>query len=233
MKKVKAYRKNLKFVGLVLFLVGTLDLVWMVYCIIHRINYSSAFNIFAVIFGVLLAIGGLRTAIFVAWSTANLLAYYTGNFFCSRFIIPLDLTFIEWKIYPLFMLEIALKEILVIGFLFWIYKRLTRPEIAKAIKKELSKTKWKFRYIKSGFVLGMIFLIISQIFIGILFHSSIAQEAVAKADQKVGPGYKLTISNLNIISGNGITRANALVVAYNDNEVKTIPIQWEEQKSSK
>src|SRR5579859_5605864 len=98
MKKQKAYQKNLKLVGTVLFVIGVLDIFWMLYCILSQRNYSSMFNIFAVFAGLLLIAGGLRTAVTVAWLCASFLTYYVGTFLFLPFTTPLDLIFIQWKL---------------------------------------------------------------------------------------------------------------------------------------
>ncbi len=52
---MEEYRAILKRVGLVLIAVGLCDIIFMIYCVSQGQSYSSSFNIFAVIAGVLFA----------------------------------------------------------------------------------------------------------------------------------------------------------------------------------
>ncbi len=72
------YRSSLRVVGVTLIVVGILDIGWMIWCVAHRQSYSSRFNIFAVIAGILLIRGGLRTANVVAFFSAFMLSSLVG-----------------------------------------------------------------------------------------------------------------------------------------------------------
>src|ERR1700733_3594175 len=61
------YGLILKRAGFVLVAIGSIDFGWMIYCIFNGIAYSSSLNIFAVIAGILLIRGGLKTAGIVRW----------------------------------------------------------------------------------------------------------------------------------------------------------------------
>jgi hypothetical protein len=50
----KAHLAILKRVGAVLVVIGLIDIVWMIYCIVHKISYRSSLNLFGVIAGALL-----------------------------------------------------------------------------------------------------------------------------------------------------------------------------------
>lgn len=51
-----------KKAGIVLLIIGIIDVGIMAYCIANKISYSSSFNIFAVIAGVFLIKGRVKTA---------------------------------------------------------------------------------------------------------------------------------------------------------------------------
>jgi hypothetical protein len=63
----RTHQAILRRVGGVLVAVGLVDIAWMIYCIVHGISYRSSLNLFAVIAGVLLLRGSLRTAANVRW----------------------------------------------------------------------------------------------------------------------------------------------------------------------
>lgn len=66
----------LKRAGVVLLVVGLLDIGVMIYCIANSISYSSSFNIFAVIAGIFLLRGSLRAALVVRWLSMLMLAAF-------------------------------------------------------------------------------------------------------------------------------------------------------------
>jgi hypothetical protein len=63
----RTHQAILRRVGGVLVAIGLVDIAWMIYCIVHGISYRSSLNLFAVIAGVLLLRGSLRTAANVRW----------------------------------------------------------------------------------------------------------------------------------------------------------------------
>lgn len=52
--------------------------------------------------------------------------------------------------------------------------------------------------------------------------------AKIEAQKKVGEGYKLAVSSININSNfNGKTNVHAVVTAYNEKEIKQVDVQFE------
>jgi hypothetical protein len=94
------YRPSLRIVGIVLIVVGFLDIGWMIYCITNGMSYHSSFNIFAVIAGILLIRGGLRTASVVAFFSALMLSSFIGMLLVFPLIEPFDLMLDSLRIYP-------------------------------------------------------------------------------------------------------------------------------------
>ena len=67
MHDYETYLTTLARVGLVLVVIGVIDIAVMIYCIVNGIRYSSSFNIFAVVLGVMLVRGNLRAASVVSF----------------------------------------------------------------------------------------------------------------------------------------------------------------------
>ena len=127
------YRSSLRVVGISLIVIGVLDIGWMAWCIAHNQGYSSSFNIFAIIAGILLVRGGLRTANIVAFFSAFILSTSVGMLLVSPFLMPFDLMFAYLRVHP-----VSFSVSLIIGFgvivlLAWIYRRLTAPVVATVI----------------------------------------------------------------------------------------------------
>ena len=54
-----SYRAILRRVGLLLIVIGVLDVGYMIYCIVNGESYSSGLNIFAIVAGIFLIRGHL------------------------------------------------------------------------------------------------------------------------------------------------------------------------------
>jgi hypothetical protein len=91
----QSYREILKRVGVVLVVVGLADIAWMIYCIIHKISYSSSLNLFAVIAGILLMRGSLRTAANIRWFGVFFLSASIAMLMAWPALQPIDLTLTE------------------------------------------------------------------------------------------------------------------------------------------
>ncbi len=65
-----------KKAGITLLCVGLIDIGVMVYCIVNKISYSSSFNMFAVIAGILLIKGNVYTVRIVRWLSVFIIAAY-------------------------------------------------------------------------------------------------------------------------------------------------------------
>ena len=54
-----------------------------------------------------------------------------------------------------------------------------------------------------------------------------AHQARALAEQEAGEGYRFHISWLSRVRTGTVSQVSAVVIAWNDNEVRRIPVQWE------
>ena len=80
--------------GVILLVVGLLDIGIMIYCIVNKLAYSSSLNIFAVIAGILLIRGSVKTARNTRWFIAFLLTGLFGFLLLYPLITPFDLLLI-------------------------------------------------------------------------------------------------------------------------------------------
>jgi hypothetical protein len=225
---VNDYRTSLKVAGIALIAVGILDIGWMIYCIVHARSYSSSFNIFAVIAGILLIRGGLRTANIAAFFSALMLSACLGIFLVFPLLMPWDLVLTHLRLYPYPLLRNFVLTISILAFLVWLYRRLTQPSVMVAIAERYPRWTSGWRRPRTGFFVGIILVAILATALSFVMHSTTADRAIAEAKQKVGEGYKFHVTHLNMISSRGTTRVGALVTAYNDKEIKTVAVTWEQ-----
>lgn len=222
------YRQSMRVVGIVLTVVGILDIGWMAWCIAHQQNYSSSFNIFAVVAGILLIRGSLRTANVVAFFSAFMLSAFVGGLVLSPLLVPLDLQFTQLRLEPVSFGLSTLFFMCVLFLLGWIYRRLTAPPIVAAIAERYPSFTRSWRRPRTGFYVGGILAVTLGIAIPLMMHGETADRAIAEARQKVGDHYKFHVSSWRGGSSGGRSHYAAVVTAYNQNEIREIPVEWDE-----
>jgi hypothetical protein len=222
------YRLSLRVVGITLIVVGVLDIGWMIWCIAHGQDYSSSFNIFAVIAGILLVRGGLRTANVVAFFSAFLLSASIGALLVLPFLMPFDLVLAYLRVYPVTLSVSLLVAVFIIVFLGWIYRRLTAPPILEAIAQRHPRCTKFWRRPRTGFLAGILLVVIIGVTVSFMMPGATAKRAITEAKQKVGEGYKFHVSSWSMQSSGGRSHYAAVVTAYSQKEIKEIPIEWDE-----
>ncbi|HKS83907.1 MAG TPA: hypothetical protein VJR71_00365 [Pseudolabrys sp.] len=93
----RPYLDILERVGFVLLVAGMLDIGVMIYCIMNAMAYSSSFNIFAVVLGVLLIRGNIWAASIVRFFGAFFLAGGLALVGFLPFLQPMSLTLAELR----------------------------------------------------------------------------------------------------------------------------------------
>ena len=204
--------------GVVLLIIGIIDIGVMAYCIANKISYSSSFNIFAVIAGVLLMRGSVKTARVVRWFSAFFIIAFALMLFIFPVAMPVDLLITQIKLSPVFMLGSYTFAIVFIGVLIWVYLQLSSPPALVRLEEAGYKT---------GKPISALYVVLAMIVFGgvmfvFLFNSESAEKAKALAQEQLGPSYKYHISSLNMSGNSG----SAVVTAYNSTEIKNVKVKW-------
>ena len=127
------FRFVLRRVGWTLIVLGTLDIVYMVYCIVDRVPYSSSLNIFAVIAGIFLVRGHLGAARLVAGFLAFALsAMAIASIALLPWTVPLDYWAVLFRLNPLGFVVSAFVGVAAIGAFLWAYQQLRDPAVIEA-----------------------------------------------------------------------------------------------------
>jgi hypothetical protein len=222
------YRIILKKVGVVLIVIGILDIGFMIYCIVNEANYSSSLNILAVIAGSLLYRGGLKTAKVVAFFSAFFLTATVGIMLVFPIFIPPDLLLTQIKLDPLSSAGYIIVALSFLLFLVWVLKNLTSPEIYAAMNSKGINTKSFFSRPRTGIICGIFLVAILGSTLPVLLRGESAEMAKIEAQKKVGTGYKFVVSSININSNfKGKTAIYAIVTAYNETEIKEVEVKFE------
>jgi len=207
-----------KKAGMVLLVIGIIDIAVMAYCISNEISYSSSFNIFAVIAGIFLIKGSVKTARVVRWFSAFFIITFVVMIFLYPVIMPLELLVTRAKLNTASMLGSFSFSIIFMGVLLWLYKELSVP---------VALAKYESAGYKTGRPKSALFAVLGLIVFGgslfaLIMHGESADKAKTLAKEQLGESYEYHISSIRISGGKG----SAVVVAYNSNEIKNINVNW-------
>jgi hypothetical protein len=220
----------LRRVGIVLIIVGMLDIGWMIYVISSGQSYASSFNIFAVIAGVLLYRQSLRTARVVTSFSAFLFTGFVGLLLISPSIVPIALIRTFLRITPtVSLISWSVLSIGLLVMLWWVHKSLASPSVQEAIRSAGQTGTRFWSQPRAAFWFGAALPVGLAVIIMLTKHSDTALEAVKRANEEKGPSYHYFLSALSSswtsVSG---THVRATVLAYTDSEIQTIRLEWRE-----
>jgi hypothetical protein len=221
-----AYLPILRRVGLVLIVIGVLDVGLMIYCIVHDIRYSSPYNIFAIIAGVFLLRGSLRGAALVSQAAALLLAVLIVGAPLLLASVPAGLVLAGLRIYPLRVLADAARMAFFLGLSFWVFRQLRREVVLQAIVR----SKGKIPPLRVPVLVGAALSIVLAATAALSLKSDRAKRAEQVAANQVGGGYNFLVTSMGTVwTSKGGRRSYAVVTAWNDHEIRKIPVSWDEQ----
>lgn len=215
----------LKRVGAVLLIVGLIDIAVMIYCIANSISYSSSFNIFAIGAGFFLLRGSLRAASIVRWFAVFMLASFVASLIAWPFMQPFALTLTQFRLNPDKSFATFAFMAFVLGLLVWLTRELGREPVLVA----RASAGMKQRDMRIPVAVGVGLVIVMGIFMALLLGGESADRAKSMAEQQVGPGYRFHVNSLHIAKNNQGTFVSGVVTAWNDNEIRNLPVHWEER----
>lgn len=215
----EAYR-ILKRVGIALCLVGVIDAIVFIYCARNNIDYSSSFNIFAVIAGLFLIKGSIRVAHIVTLFSAFLLAAFVGLLITFPLMQPVELQLIDFKLNPVSRQLSIVFMLFATGFIYWIYRQLSGEPIMLARKK----AGLSYGFPKQAVALGVILVAGLSFAMNNLSNSDRAHLAKTKASEIYGDAYAYHVTHIN----NSGSYVFARLTAYNESEIRLIEVEWRE-----
>jgi hypothetical protein len=217
------YEPVLKRVGVVLIVVGAVDIAAMIFAALHNQSYSSSLSVFAIVAGVFLFRGSLRGASIVRWFAVFLSTAMIGTILCFPFIQPVGLTLTQIKVWPALCTLLLLAGILVLAVGIWTACELSRASILAAQRSAGIKVRsWRLAVL-AGVALVVVLIGALTFFL----NGETAAHAKQLAAAQLGPGYNYCVRQLNVSMSKGHTAASAVVWAWNDREVRQIPVHWE------
>ena len=213
------YRIILKRVGIALIAIGILDIAYTIYSISQARNYSATFSILAIIAGVSLIRGSLRTVSIVTWIAAFGIANFISNLFILLpFLKPAELWAIEFRLDPIGLSMSFLVKIIAIALLYWIYIQLrAAPVVSASLQSGHSASTPK-----SAFILGVALILLLTGIMRFTLGGAAGAKAVDLARSKYGDKYKYHVQGISWSNGN----VKAYITAYNEQEIKPVQVEW-------
>lgn len=210
-----------KKVGVALLVIGVVDIILMIYCIINQIGYSSSFNIFAVIVGILLLKGSVKTARIARiarWLSVFFFIMFIGIIIGASLLMPFDLLKLQIKLNTWSAIVFFLFMTFFLYFLIWIYRQLSSPHALRRLAQAGYATDRPLSaYLSATFL--FIFMIGMFIF---LQGSESEKKAKELAQQQLGSGFQYYVSSISFSENSG----QANVVAYSDKEIRNVQVRW-------
>ncbi|WP_049722560.1 hypothetical protein [Gilvimarinus polysaccharolyticus] len=204
--------------GIALLIIGIIDVGVMAYCIANKISYSSSFNIFAVVAGIFLIRGGIKTARAVRWFSVFLAVAFIGLLLVTPFTTPFGLLLIQLKLNALSIVGSFGFGFVLIAVLIWVHLQLSTPESLSL----LAQSGYKTGKPKSAYIAGGVLLVLAVGLSAGLLNGESAQKAKELAQEQLGPGFQYHVSNMSTSGNSG----RASVTAYTDKEIHSVQVQW-------
>ena len=223
------YQEKLKRCGIVLIIVGILDISFMAWCNSHSQSYNPTFNIFSIIAGFFLIRGSLKAAKWTAYFGSFFLVMSIGGFLATCLAFPAAYTIASWKFQAHSMIYNMIMGIICYPLLYWICKELLSSDVVEAQKSAQIKP----AYIKRPIIIGVIASLVLGVILFKATRDKNASHAVQLAEKKFGGAYNYQVTNMSITSSinpNGTSHktVSAIVAAYNDSDFKRVPVSWKE-----
>lgn len=217
----------LRRVGAVLLAVGLLGLAVLGLGLglgpVAGLAYAAGLGFAAVVAGAWLLRGSLHAALWVRWCAVLLLAAGLSLLFFLPLMQPFSLTFAQIRIGQGPSLSWLAGALLGVLLLAWIVWQLGRAPMHAAC----GAAGLKPRDMRIPAALGVGLVIALGVFLITMRVGAPAQQARALAEQAVGEGYRFHINWLSSVRTGTATQVSAVVTAWNDSEVRRIPVQWE------
>ncbi len=216
----------LRKVGWVLIAIGVIDIGYMIYCISNHINYTSSFNIFAIIAGIFLLKGSLKAARTISWLMAFFITISIGVHILIFVLFRFDLLLTYIRLSPISILKSSIFPLVSLALLIWMYHELTSQTVRTAMEQAGVKYNSFWWRPDKGFWIGGCCSLILLVFLHLLLGGTSAKEAKQRAIAQFGDAYKYQVTSINISSDKNGKHVRAVLAAYNDTEIKNVVVEW-------
>ncbi len=220
------FGNTIKLISKILIFIGIVDIIYMIWAITQKMNYSSNIILIAIVGGIFLSKGNIHNARKVSIFIGIFIAVQLTSIISSYWLYPISYKIVLLKINTLSYITQSIINLSILLVFSWIYYKLTNNIIFKEMKIRGIKfdKPWKKRHI--GLIIGLIIGVLTFLFSYTMFNGTTAKVVIEKAMQKNGTEYHYIIKGLNISTTNGEETVSANVVGYKNDEIKNIYIQY-------
>ncbi|MEQ8753598.1 MAG: hypothetical protein RID09_08780 [Coleofasciculus sp. G1-WW12-02] len=230
------YRSILTRVGIVLIGVGILEFVYFWWstlddpvCILSShpnpspTPYTSGSTLLVAL-GVFFLRGNLQLVPIATWYAAFTVPYLLSNLIRLPFLFPTELLGIAFRVHPVDNFMPILVKIMGAAVAFWVYTQLrAAPVVSALVRAGHSHSAF---WVRLAFILG-ISLAVGPLIIRYFYFTpdtAVEAKAVEIARTEYGEDYKYHILGIRQSSGH----IRACLNAYNEQEIKVVPVEWEQ-----
>ena len=210
--------------GVVLLVVGAVDIAYMIWCLSTGASYSYSMTIPAVIAGVLLMRGSLRAASALIWIAAILLPMALASGAMSL-MQPLDLTLTQLRVAPAAHFGAALPLVIFCGLLYWLLQQLGRQTVQAAIQSSGRRKPAVNVALTVGVGLAMLALTGKQL----SHNGDLSRKAEQLAQEKHGARFRYHATSVTPRADMEGTFVEAKVQAWRADRVDTVDVFWKEK----
>ncbi|KXZ69015.1 hypothetical protein [Acinetobacter venetianus] len=207
-----------KKVGITLLVIGGVDILVMIYCIINEIGYSSIFNIFSLIAGIFLIKGSIKTARIVRWSSVFFFIMIIGAVVGISLIMPFDLLKLQIKLNAWSAVGLFLFLLIFLSLMIWIYRQLSTADALRLF----ARAGYKIDRPLSAYLSGAFVLIVMIGMSTLIGGSESGKKAKELAQQQLGNGFQYYVSSISSSGNSG----QANVIAYSHKEIRKVQVNW-------
>jgi len=199
----------LKRAGMVLVVLGTCDLLAI----------RSGLLLLGAAAGIGLLFGSLHMASLVRWIAAFALCALGVMMLAWPLMQPVDLTLTQLKLQPRILPSLVTSATWLL-LLHWLYRTLGAPAVLAARRAAGHKPRHMGLAAASGAALSLMICVM----LSLLLHGDAADRARRAAERQFGPDYRYHVAALKVDG----KRVEGLVTAWNGNEIRSIPVAWQE-----
>lgn len=199
----------LKRAGVVLVVLGTCDLLAL----------RSGLFLLGAAAGIGLLFGSLHMASLVRWIAAFALCALGVMMLAWPLMQPVDLTLTQLKLQPRILPSLATSATWLV-LLHWLVRTLGAPAVLAARRAAGHKPRHMGLAAASGAALSLTVCTT----LALLLHGEAADRARRAAERQFGPDYRYHVAALKVDG----KRVEGLVMAWNGNEIRSIPVAWED-----
>jgi hypothetical protein len=217
-------RISLYRLGTVLISIGLIDIAVMFYCIAHDKGYASSFNVLAVIAGVFLMRGSLKTARIVGEASSFLLAAFCGMLLMVPVMVPVSYVVAELRVRPISSVAMFVLSVALLVFLWKARQVLTATPVVNAIQIAGLKRQ-RSRLMFAIGIAGALVAVLSSYFFA---NTDAARAAIERVRREHGDNQDYFLSSYHS-SMNGDTRMiSATVTGYTSSRISKYEVSWKE-----